>query len=104
MLVLARQGAVAPVVRQWSQLTGVRLTAQTRTMSRLASGRSEGVQIGTGQGSVGCHWCSVVRLAVAAANPDLVKEAAHEAAVAGRDPLVEEHHFVAAAGGFVDEG
>jgi len=102
MLVLARQGAVAPVVRQWSQLTGVRLTAQTRTMSRLASGRSEGVQIGTGQGSV--HWCSVVRLAVAAANLDLVKEAAHEAAAAGRDPLVEEHHFVAAAGGFVDEG
>jgi len=99
MLVSARQGAVAPGVRHWSWVPGVRLTAQTRTMSRLAFGRSEGVQTGTGQGSAECHWRSAVRLVVVAANLDLAEEAAPDVAVAGRDPLVQEHHFVAAAAG-----
>jgi len=104
MLVLVRRGAVEPGARQWLRVTGVRLTAQTRTMSRLASGRSEEVQIGTGQGSAGCHWHSAVRLVVAAANLDLEKETAPDGAVAGRGPLEQEYHFVVAAGGLVCEG
>ena len=69
--------------------------AQTRTMTRLASGQTEGAGTGTDQGNAASHSCLVGRLLVVAACPDLAKEAVPEVGLgAGRVPLVQERRVV----------
>jgi hypothetical protein len=107
MVVLARPDPAVPVVRfrfrSW--VAGNHLMAQTRTMTRLASGQTEGAGTGTDQGNAVCHSCSAGRLLVVAACPDLAREAVPEVGLAaGRGPLVQERHVVMGACAVVYEG
>jgi hypothetical protein len=67
---VARVDAAELGVQQqaWGWWTGSYLRGRTKTTSRLASGRSEGVQTGKGQGTVACHLGFVGHLVVVAAN------------------------------------
>src|SRR6267154_5488086 len=97
MVVLARPDPVMPVVRLRlrSWVAGNHLMARTRTMTRLASGQTEGAGTGTDQGNAACHSCSAGRLLVVAAYPDLAREAVPEVGLgAGWRPLVQECRVV----------
>jgi len=101
MFVSVQRDVAVPGVWQQSRVMGRHLMAQTTTMTRLASGRSEGGQTGRGQGSVACHYCSAGHLVVVAVDLESVKEAVGEAPTGlevGQDPLVQDRHLVAAAG------
>jgi hypothetical protein len=109
MVVLARLGPVVPVVRLRLRLppwvAGSHLMERTRTMTRLASGRTEVAETGTDQGNAACHLCSAGRLLVVAACPDLATEAVPEVGLgAKRGPLVQERRLATGACGVVYEG